>query len=164
MLPQLDPTWYASQSVWMLITFCAMFLVVWRFVIPAMRATVDVRRSRIENDIRETEKLKTEAADLLKQLEQAQASVKAETQAVIARAQSEAQALMKQTESEFTDRLAAYTAQKERELTESKKAALREIAAVSGALSAEMTQKLARIAVSVEETDKAFAAATKEKP
>ncbi len=164
MLPQLDPTWYASQSVWMLITFCAMFLVVWRFVIPAMRATVDVRRSRIENDIRETEKLKTEAADLLKQLEQAQASVKAETQAVIARAQSEAQALMKQTESEFTDRLAAYTAQKERELTESKKAALREIAAVSGALSAEMTQKLARIAVSVEETDKAVAAAMKEKP
>lgn len=164
MLPQLDPTWYASQSVWMLITFCAMFLVVWRFVIPAMRATVDVRRSRIENDIRETEKLKTEAADLLKQLEQAQASVKAETQAVIARAQSEAQALMKQTESEFTDRLAAYTAQKEQELTESKKAALREIAAVSGALSAEMTQKLARIAVSVEETDKAVAAAMKEKP
>lgn len=164
MLPQLDPTWYASQSVWMLITFCAMFLVVWRFVIPAMRATVDVRRSRIENDIRETEKLKTEAADLLKQLEQAQASVKAETQAVIARAQSEAQALMKQTESEFTDRLAAYTAQKERELTESKKAALREIADVSGALSAEMTQKLARIAVSVEETDKAVAAAMKEKP
>lgn len=164
MLPQLDPTWYASQSVWMLITFCAMFLVVWRFVIPAMRATVDVRRSRIENDIRETEKLKTEAADLLKQLEQAQASVKAETQAVIARAQSEAQALMKQTESEFTDRLAAYTAQKERELTESKKAALREIAAVSGALSAEMTQKLARIAVSVEETDTAVAAAMKEKP
>ncbi|GEM_PF-2288442 len=164
MLPQLDPTWYASQSVWMLITFCAMFLVVWRFVIPAMRATVDVRRSRIENDIRETEKLKTEAADLLKQLEQAQASVKAETQAVIARAQSEAQALMKKTESEFTDRLAAYTAQKERELTESKKAALREIAAVSGALSAEMTQKLARIAVSVEETDKAVAAAMKEKP
>lgn len=164
MLPQLDPTWYASQSVWMLITFCAMFLVVWRFVIPAMRATVDVRRSRIENDIRETEKLKTEAADLLKQLEQAQASVKAETQAVIARAQSEAQALMKQTESEFTDRLAAYTAQKERELTESKKAALREIAAVSGVLSAEMTQKLARIAVSVEETDKAVAAAMKEKP
>lgn len=164
MLPQLDPTWYASQSVWMLITFCAMFLVVWRFVIPAMRATVDVRRSRIENDIRETEKLKTEAADLLKQLEQAQASVKAETQAVIARAQSEAQALMKQTKSEFTDRLAAYTAQKERELTESKKAALREIAAVSGALSAEMTQKLARIAVSVEETDKAVAAAMKEKP
>lgn len=164
MLPQLDPTWYASQSVWMLITFCAMFLVVWRFVIPAMRATVDVRRSRIENDIRETEKLKTEAADLLKQLEQAQASVKAETQAVIARAQSEAQALMKQTESEFTDRLAAYTAQKERELTESKNAALREIAAVSGALSAEMTQKLARIAVSVEETDKAVTAAMKEKP
>ena len=60
MLPQLDPTWYASQGVWMLITFCAMFLVVWRFVIPAMRATVDVRRSRIENDIQETAKLLTD--------------------------------------------------------------------------------------------------------
>lgn len=164
MLPQLDPTWYASQSVWMLITFCAMFLVVWRFVIPAMRATVDVRRSRIENDIQETEKLKTEAAALFKQLEQARASVKAETQAVIAQAQEEAQALMKQTESEFSDRLAAYTAQKERELAESKQAALREIATVSGALSAEMTQKLAHIAVSADETDKAVAAVMEETP
>lgn len=52
MLPQLDPTWYASQSFWMLITFCTMFLVIWRFVMPAMRATVDARRSRIENDIK----------------------------------------------------------------------------------------------------------------
>lgn len=58
MLPQLDPTWYASQSFWMLITFCTMFLVIWRFVMPAMRATVDARRSRIENDIKKTDELK----------------------------------------------------------------------------------------------------------
>ena len=83
MLPQLDPTWYASQSFWMLITFCLMFLVVWRFVMPAMRATVDLRRSRIEEDIKKTEELKTEAARLLKELDEAQASVKQQTQAML---------------------------------------------------------------------------------
>lgn len=151
MLPQLDPTWYASQSFWMLVTFCAMFLVVWRFVMPAMRATVDARRSRIENDINKTDELKTEAARLLKELEEAQASVKEQTQAALAKAQEEAQALTKQMETDFTQRLAAHIAEKEQTLNAAKEKALQDIAAISGGLADQITRKVAGLAVSAEE-------------
>lgn len=151
MLPQLDPTWYASQSFWMLVTFCAMFLVVWRFVMPAMRATVDARRSRIENDINKTDELKTEAARLLKELEEAQASVKEQTQAALAKAQEEAQALTKQMETDFAQRLAAHIAEKEQTLNAAKEKALQDIAAISGGLADQITRKVAGLTVSAEE-------------
>ena len=151
MLPQLDPTWYASQSFWTLITFCMMFLVVWRFVMPAMKATVDVRRSRIEEDIKQTEELKTEAARLLKELEAAQASVKEQTQAALARAQEEAQALTQEMEKEFSARLTRHIAEKEQVLKAAKEKVLQDISTISGDLTKQITRKVAGITVSAEE-------------
>ena len=116
MLPQLDPTWYASQSFWMLFTFCMMFLVMWRFVMPSMRATVDARRSRIENDLQRTEELKNEASRLLKELEETQKSVKLKSQTLFAQAQADAQELTQQMEEDFNARLSAHIAEKERGL------------------------------------------------
>ncbi len=151
MLPQLDPTWYASQSFWMLITFCLMFLVVWRFVMPAMCATVDLRRSRIEEDIKKTEELKTEAARLLKELDEAQASVKQQTQAMLAKAQEEAQALTKQMETDFAQRLSAHIAEKEETLNQAKQKALQDISVISGDLTDRIARKVAGISLTAEE-------------
>ena len=154
MLPQLDPAWYASQSFWMLITFCMMFLVVWRFVMPSMRATVDVRRSRIEGDLEKTEELKNEASRLLKELNEAQASLKMKTQAVFAQAQAETQEMTKQLESDFNERLSAHIAQREQELETVKKAALDDIAHISGDLTQAIVHKVSNVSVSMEEINK----------
>jgi F-type H+-transporting ATPase subunit b len=150
-MPQLDPTWYASQSFWMLVTFCAMFLMMWRFVMPAMRATVDARRSRIETDIQKTEELKNEASRLLKDLTQAQEDVKRKMQAAFAQAQAEAQALTQQLEIDFNARLSAQIAEKEQALETAKEIALQDVARISGDLAAAIVPKIAGITVSADE-------------
>ena len=157
MLPQLDPTWYASQSFWMLLTFCLMFLMMWRFVMPSMRATVDARRSRIENDLRKAEELKNEASRLLKDLEETQKSVKLKSQALFAQAQAEAQTLTGRMEEDFNARLSAHIAEKERILETAKKDALQDIGRISADLTATIVQKLAGITVPTEEIDKTTA-------
>ncbi len=159
MLPQLDPTWYASQSLWMLITFCAMFLVVWQFVIPAMRATVDRRRSLIENDIKKTEELKNEATRLLKEIESAQTSIKEQTQALFAKAQEEAEQITKQMETSFDARLNARISEQEAALKTAKEQTMQEIATISGDLTDQIIRKVAGIKVSSEEIRKETAAA-----
>ncbi len=151
MLPQLDPTWYASQSFWMLVTFCAMFLAVWRLVMPAMRATVDVRRSKIEEDIKQTEILKTEAARLLKELDAARASVRENTARLMAQAQEQAQAQTAQSEAEFTARLNEHIAQKEQALKQARESALREVASISGELTDAIVRKIGGITVPADE-------------
>lgn len=150
-MPQLDPTWYASQAFWMLLTFCAMFLMMWRFVMPSMRATVDARRSRIENDIRETERLKKEAANLLKELEEAQNSVRTKTQEIFSQAQQEAQSLLRQTEEEFNTRLSARISEKEQALETAQKAAFADIENISADLAGSIIRKTVGINASTEE-------------
>ena len=147
MLPQLDPTWYASQSFWMLLTFCMMFLVMWRFVMPSMRATVDARRSRIENDLQETEKLKNESSRLLKELEETQRMVKLKTQALFVQAQEDAQSLTQRMEEDFNARLSAHIEEKERLLKTAKEKALQDIADISADLTDSIVQKIAGIMV-----------------
>ena len=150
-MPQLDPTWYASQAFWMLLTFCAMFLMMWRFVMPSMRATVDARRSRIENDIRETERLKKEAENLLKELEEAQNSVRTKTQEIFSQAQQEAQSLLRQTEEEFNTRLSARISEKEQALETAQKAAFADIENISADLAGSIIRKTVGINASTEE-------------
>ena len=157
MLPQLDPTWYASQSFWMLLTFCLMFLMMWRFVMPSMRATVDARRSRIENDLQKAEELKNEASRLLKDLEETQKSVKLKTQTLFAQAQAEAQTLTGRMEEDFNARLSALIAEKEQLLENAKRDALQNIGRVSADLTATIVQKLAGITVPTEEIDQTTA-------
>ena len=162
-MPQLDPTWYASQIFWMLLTFCMMFLIMWRFVMPLMRSTVDARRSKIEKDIQETEKLKNEAAALIKELDAAQALVKTQTQAIFAQAQEEAQNLIHQSEADFNTRLSAYISEKEEALEQAKKAALLDIAAISSDLTASIIQKTTGIKTAEEEIKKTTLSVMKEK-
>ncbi len=154
MLPQLDPTWYASQSFWMLLTFCLMFLMMWRFVMPSMRATVDARRSIIERDLQETERLKNEASRLLKDLEETQKNVKLKTQTLFAQAQAEAQALTQQTEEAFNARLSAHMMEKERLLEAAKKEALQDIGRISSDLASQIVQKISGLTIPAEEIDK----------
>lgn len=154
MLPQLDPTWYASQSFWMLLTFCLMFLMMWRFVMPSMRATVDARRSRIEEDLRETEKLKNEASRLLKELEETQNSVKEKTRDLFAQAQAEAQAYTQQTEKDFNARLSERIAEKEKLLESAKEEALRDVSRISSDLASVIVRKVTGLTVSAEEIDR----------
>ncbi|MBR4127780.1 MAG: hypothetical protein IKR09_09435 [Alphaproteobacteria bacterium] len=151
MLPQLDPTWYASQSFWMLLTFCMMFLIMWRFVMPSMRATVDARRSRIENDLQKTEELKNEASRLLKELEETQKSVKLKSQALFAQAQADAQVLTQRMEEDFNVRLSAHITEKEQVLEAAKTAAMQDINRISADLTGLIVQKIANITVPTEE-------------
>lgn len=151
MLPQLDPTWYASQTLWMLITFCTMFVIMWRFVMPLMRATVDARQSRLEKDIRKTEEFKTEAAGLQKKHEEQEASVKDQTRALLAQAQDEAQALTKKMEEEFSSRLNAHIAEKEKSVAAAKNEAMQSVQDISADLVKEIAQKLAGVSLNSEE-------------
>ncbi len=148
MLPQLDPTWYASQSFWTIITFITMFFIVLHFIIPSMRATVGVRRSQIEKDIKETEALKAQVKTLMEELESVHGEIRMRTQQIYAQAQQEAQELTGKMQEEFDRRLSSNLAEQERALLTAKATALKEITSISTILTKEAAQKIAGISLS----------------
>ena len=42
-MPQLDPSTFASQIFWLVVTFVAMSLILWRIALPRISATLESR-------------------------------------------------------------------------------------------------------------------------
>ena len=50
-MPQLDVSTFPPQLVWLLITFGALFLIVWKVALPRIVDVRDNRQRRIEDDL-----------------------------------------------------------------------------------------------------------------
>ena len=60
-MPQLDPTTFAPQLFWLVVTFVLLYLVMWKLVIPKIGEILQDRQIRIDNDLDKADHLKIEA-------------------------------------------------------------------------------------------------------
>jgi F-type H+-transporting ATPase subunit b len=57
-MPQLDPTYWASQAFWLTIIFILLYLSLSQLFIPKIKKNIDDRENKIKEDLEEAEKLK----------------------------------------------------------------------------------------------------------
>ena len=69
--PPFDPSTFASQLLWLAITFGALYLIISRSAMPRISSILEQRRTRIEGDLREAERLRLETERALADYEQA---------------------------------------------------------------------------------------------
>ena len=71
-MPQLDPTYWASQAFWLILIFVTLYISISRFFIPKIKDNLDDREKKIKNDLEEAKKLQElseeRAAEYLKVL------------------------------------------------------------------------------------------------
>lgn len=60
-MPQLDPTWFASQLFWLAVTFLALYAILARLVLPPLQEIIARRASTVEGDIAQAQVLKSQA-------------------------------------------------------------------------------------------------------
>ena len=60
-MPQLDPTYWASQVFWLTIIFSAIYFLIAKIFVPKIKGNIDARESQIRKDIDEAYTLKEEA-------------------------------------------------------------------------------------------------------
>jgi F0F1-type ATP synthase, subunit b len=60
-MPQLDPTYWASQVFWLAIIFSAIYFLIAKIFVPKIKGNIDARESQIRKDIDEANSLKEEA-------------------------------------------------------------------------------------------------------
>jgi F-type H+-transporting ATPase subunit b len=96
-MPQIDQIdTYLSQVFWLVISFAILYVVMWKAALPRVADVLRERRERIDNDIERAEKLKTEAEAVLEAY-----------QATVAKAQAEAQAILRAGADAFAAEAAA---------------------------------------------------------
>ncbi|MGI9400487.1 MAG: F0F1 ATP synthase subunit B [Rhizobiaceae bacterium] len=113
--PPFDPSLFASQLVWLAITFGIFYLIMKRVALPRIGGILEMRRDRISQDLDEAQRLSDEsdAAHAAYEHELAEARKRAHAIAQEARDQAKAEtdAERDKVESELNEKMAAAEAQ-----------------------------------------------------
>jgi F-type H+-transporting ATPase subunit b len=60
-MPQLNPEFWPSQIFWLILIFSSLYLIIWKIFLPKITYSIENRKSKIVNDLNETQKLKEKA-------------------------------------------------------------------------------------------------------
>jgi F-type H+-transporting ATPase subunit b len=141
-MPQLDPTTWAPQLIWLAIIFVALYLVMAKLALPQVGNVIVQRRNRIDGDLEKASGMKAEAEAVIAAYERA-----------LAQARQSAQGILRETTEKFAaeaagrqkglhDRLTAETAAAEKRIAEAKSAALGELKGVAAEVARVAIDKL----------------------
>jgi F-type H+-transporting ATPase subunit b len=114
-MPQLDPTWWGGQIVWLALIFLVLYLALSKVFLPKLARTIDEREGKIAGDIADARRLKNEAeaqaAAAAAELTEARA--KAQRTAADAKAKAAANAAERQSveEAKLNERLSVAEAE-----------------------------------------------------
>ena len=82
-MPQLNPEFWASQIFWLILIFSGLYIVIWKIFLPKVTDSIENRKSRIINDLNETQKLKENAEKKLREYNKIIEDTKKEARKII---------------------------------------------------------------------------------
>ena len=65
-MPQLNPEFWAAQIFWLTIIFSSLYIIIWKVFLPKITYSIENRKSKVVNDINESQKFKEKAEKKLK--------------------------------------------------------------------------------------------------
>jgi F-type H+-transporting ATPase subunit b len=108
--PPFQTETFASQLLWLALTFAALYLLMARVALPRIAAIMEARQRRIEDDLNHAQRLREEADAALAAYEKALAEARGRAQAIAAQTReklnAEAEHKRKALERELSSRLA----------------------------------------------------------
>ena len=66
-MPQLDPTYWASQAFWLILVFTILYISISKFYLPKIKDNLDNRENKIKEDLENANKFKEESEVKLKE-------------------------------------------------------------------------------------------------
>ena len=68
-MPQLDPTYWASQGFWLILIFTILYISISKFYLPKIKDNLDNRENKIKEDLENANKFKDQSEAKLKEYE-----------------------------------------------------------------------------------------------
>ncbi len=108
--PPFDPASFASQLLWLTLTFGVFYMIMSRVIIPRLSGILEVRSDRITRDLDETQRLKAEADAALAAYEHELAEAKKNAHSIAMesteKAKAESSAAREKVEAELAEKMA----------------------------------------------------------
>lgn len=157
-MPQLDPTTFAPQLIWLAITFVALYLLMARVALPRIAQVLEERQDRIADDLEQAGKLSDEARAAEAAYESALAKAREEAHAVASQARERAAAEAAERAAKDGRALAARIAEAEARIAEAKGEAVANLRATASDIARAATAKLIGLEIEAEAAARAVEA------
>ena len=66
-MPQLDPTYWASQSFWLILVFLILYIAISKFYLPKIKDNLDNRENKIKEDLENANKFREQSEAKIKE-------------------------------------------------------------------------------------------------
>lgn len=157
--PPFDPTYFASQLLWLAITFVALYLIMQRVALPRIGAILEVRRDRIAGDLDRAEQLKRESDAAIAAYEKSLADARSKAFAIAEDSRNKASAAAAEQRKQNETALASRLAAAEGQITAIKDRALADVGTIAADVAGSVVEALIGKRASPDEIRAAVAAA-----
>jgi F-type H+-transporting ATPase subunit b len=141
-MPQLDPTYWASQAFWLILIFTGLYLVLANLFIPKIKSSIDNRENKIKDDLDEAQKLKNLAEQKLKEYELSIESAKKKVQKIIFESKNKLNLEIRNKKKKFEKEIEIEVESAEKEIENLKKNSLKSISAISEEMSSKVIEQI----------------------
>ena len=141
-MPQLDPTYWASQAFWLILIFTALYVTLSNLFIPKIKDNIDSRENKIKDDLGEAQKLKNLAEQKLKEYERSIENAKKEVQKIIFESKNELNSEIQRKKKEFDKNIENEIKAVEKEIEDLKKESLKSISMISEEMASRVIEKI----------------------
>ena len=141
-MPQLDISTFTPQLVWLAILFVLLYLLMAVIGLPRVRAILEARRQRREDDLVRAAQMKAEAEAAAAAYQQLLAEARAEAQTTLRQASERLAAEAAERQRKLAAALAGQVEAAERRIADSKTAALAEIRGIALEVGQAVVEKL----------------------
>ena len=104
-MPQLDFSTYLPQVFWLVVTFIALFLIMWKIAVPRIANSLEARQKRIEDYLDRAADAKKEAEETLAAYEHAMSEARTKAQVILGAASKKITEDAEAREAELTEEL-----------------------------------------------------------
>jgi F-type H+-transporting ATPase subunit b len=157
--PPFDPRTFPSQLFWLALSFGALYFLMARIALPRIGEVIEERRDRIQRDLDEAARLKSDTDAALRAYEQSLADARGKAQGL---AKDTRDRLTAETEAErhrVEGELNAKLAETEKRIAETKERALSSVDEIAASTASDVVQRLTGQSVSEDEVRRALATA-----
>ncbi len=141
-MPQFDITTFPTQLFWLIVTFSTLYFVVARVVLPRFSSILEMRQSRIQNDLQKAEELQKEAAYLEAEHRRMQQDARNKAHAIVAEIRQQIQADIQAQNDSLKQEMDAVLQKTEQELQVYKENAQAELTATASQLAEALFLKI----------------------
>ena len=141
-MPQLDPTYWASQGFWLILIFTLLYLALSKLFIPKIKNSIDDRENRIKDDLDEAQKLKGVAETKLKEYEISIENAKKDVQKILFESKNKLNSEIQNKKKTFEKEIETEIKNAEKEIESFKKDSLESISKISEEITSKIIENI----------------------